>query len=89
MISVFKFKIYQKLSLICNCDMNLSGFGFHILGFFITICRFSLGGAFSFLTPGAVMVAEVAEVAEVARWETLVCPGVGVFCLIYAVTLSR
>ena len=83
MISVFKFKIYRKLSLICNCDMNLSGFGVHILGFFITICRFSLGGAFSFLTPGAVMV------AEVARWETLVCPGVGVFCLMYAVTLSR
>ena len=45
MISVFKFKIYRKLSLTYNCDMHLSGFGFHILEFFITICRFSLGGA--------------------------------------------
>ena len=52
MISVFKFKIYRKLSLICNCDMSLSGFGFHILGFFITICRFSLGGASPSWRPG-------------------------------------
>ena len=44
MISVFKLKIYRKLSLTCNCDMNLSGFCFHILRFFITICKFSLGG---------------------------------------------
>ena len=33
-------------------DINLSGFGCHILGFFFTICRFSQRGATSIWCPG-------------------------------------
>ena len=37
MISVFIFKIYQKLRPTCHGDMNLSGFGFHNLSLFLLL----------------------------------------------------